>query len=219
MTKSSVPRNSFSAYQEEIVKSRLCLIERQLEMLRSSKVEVKKISHLARLVAAHLSSVQNSPCSTSTLLRNEHYKELLKGFMVERSGLSKESDFDRLGKLPLHLRIELSNLRSEVGRLKKYIEKLEREVNQDDVFKVHRHLAEPVDAERDSHINRLDLAFAQSCQVVRTLLNYWGDYMGIDINRGEIIDLSFKRTDPRSVIVVSKAAKEFFEWLKNSELR
>lgn len=218
MTKSSPTKNSFSDYQEKLVKSRVSLIARHLGVLKKTKVEVKRISHLAALLATHLSNVQNSPCSASTLLRNQDYKVLLSRFMGERGGIAKQKNFDRLEALPLHLRIELSNLRSEVDRLKKYIGKLETEVGNVDGYKGQALLADPAEAERESQTNKLELAFAQSCQIVRTLLNYWKDYMGVDISRGEIIDLSFRRSDPRSAIVEAQAAKEFFAWLNKSEL-
>lgn len=219
MKKSSTYKNNFSDFQDELVTTRVRLIESQLKILKKSKVKVKKISNLAELVAVHLSSVQNSPCSTSTLLRNEKYKGLLKKFMAERDRPSQKTDDDSLSALPLHVRIELSNLRNEVARLKMYIGKNEKGVSELDEYNTVSLLERPATAGHEIGIDKLEIAFAQSCQIIRSLLSYWKDYMGIDVVKGEIVDLSFRRTDPRSVIVASDAAKEFFEWLKKSELR
>lgn len=75
--KSAAQRATFKAYQEKKQADRKDRISVVLSTLKHGKAKFEYLTDLAKTVAELLTAEEGKPCSTSTLLRNSEYRELL----------------------------------------------------------------------------------------------------------------------------------------------
>lgn len=212
--------NTFAAYQSAKMERREGLIKIYLATLRKSRVEVKYVTDLAKMVAVHIGQVEQGECNTSTLLRNKRYKALLLSYMAERiTQGSKQIDATAINHsasqtLVIQASLEASNLKRETQRLKAYIIELEGRL-ENTAAKIP---ALPSNSPAIDHCEESELKYkyVRTCQAIGLILEHWKDFMGVDMENNQIVDLSSRRLDPHRLIVDSNIAAPFFEWLKKA---
>ncbi|WP_431476516.1 hypothetical protein [Massilia eburnea] len=197
-------------YQESAVSGRESAIKEYLKSLKRSRAEFEHITSLATAVAAQLTIVEkrDSPCSYTTLLRNETYKSHLHKYMLAKGSGATTKVSDPIAQARIHLiELDLANAKRDNERLRLYISDLEERVSREPA------LAPPVKALGDSanEIVLLSNERAQACKALWLVLEHFEGLVSVDSGRGCIIDLGAPLRS--NVIVDRDAAKVFLDWL------
>jgi hypothetical protein len=207
-------RNTFEGYQEQKQADREELITKYLLFIKTTRIKIPHVTALAQLMAVYLAKEEGTPCSKSTLLRNSRYRALLLGFManefpgIKKKGVSSTSD-NQSALTVFTAELESNNLKRENERLKLYIGTLEGAgANKS---------AQPVALTKDSEqaneqvLEALQMKFALTCQALHSLLRHLEDVVSLDGDSEQFIDRAKLRNN---VIVDSRLASPFFEWLR-----
>lgn len=209
-------RSTFSSWQEENQVRRESIVSQYLDFLGKTRVKVRHPTHLADLVAKHISQVEGKPCAKSTLLRNARYKAKLLSYQATSisgiKSLGSRSVADATAKaLVTSAELESGNLRRELERLKIYTSTLEEQL--DDLQGQGRILPEAVPAnEIATQLSEYEFRFIRTCQALRSLLSHLNLIVQVDPDNRRILDMSKRRNN---VIVGEEVAGPFCDWLKS----
>jgi len=208
-------RSSFSAWQEENQVRRESIVSQYLDFLGKTRVKVRHPTHLAELVAKHISQVEGKPCNKSTLLRNVRYKAKLLSYQARSvsgvKSLVSRSDSDvTANALVTNAELECGNLRRELERLKIYTSTLEEQL--DHLQGQGQILPKAMLAdETASQLSEGEFRFIRTCQALRSLLSHLNLIVQVDPDNRRILDMSKRRNN---VIVDEEVAGPFCDWLK-----
>jgi hypothetical protein len=213
MARPKKPVNTFEVYQEERQAKRIAHINAYLKVAKDSRAHFKYVTDLAEMVAAHLSQMEGTKCSRSTLLRNLKYKGLLLSYMAGdvasgvKNAIAKNAESPAAQALAVHSQLELANLKRENVRLKAYIAELKDQVSQTEIPKLT--LA-------DAKVAVDDSAFVRTCQVLLRVLENSDGLLTVDLELERLLDAS-RIID--NVIADQKLAAPFIAWLRANRTR
>lgn len=202
-------KNPFAGWQQEKLKRREALIREFLAYMGKKRMKCEYITDLADMVAKHIAEREGANCNRATLLRNKRYKALLLTYMATSLGGGtiainpKGIEDPKAGALLLAAELGVENLRREVGRLKAYIAELESAKS--------KSIAEssPEDTSQ-AVVDELRLKLVQTSQALLAVLHHFDGLLTADRDANRILDAT---TRPPKVVVDSKLATPFFEWL------
>lgn len=176
-------KNTFAGFQKARVEDRGVKIDQELVAITKSKAVFTHLTYLARHVAEALSNENDGNCAPSTLLRNNEYKAKLLSHLRKQPGtvakIPKAQNIDDIAQ-----QIELSNLRSEVARLKSYIAMTPTPASAKSIS------ADVVTLQRELSLCQQRLA--QSNAALQAILDNTKGLIEIDISTGNIIDRAKK---------------------------
>lgn len=200
--------NPFKEYQETTVIRRKEVIAECLCALRKRRVAFEYITDLSKIVAAHVSQVENEPCSYTTLLRNAGYKALLLEFMAPFAATNRSLVFEPQAQMRIQtLELDLGNVKADNERLRAYISDLEAKVGAQSPLDV---LAKS-NEEGENVLLQLSNRRALACKALWLVLEHFRGLVSIDSERGCIVDLAASHR--KNVIVDADISKDFLDWL------
>lgn len=190
-------RSNCAKWQENCQDVRDSMIQNYLRMLRRTRVRVAYPTHLAKLIAIHLTEEQGSPCCASTIMRNPRYKAKVLSFMAHSGSAkgTKDSASDEARKADnLKAQLEVSNLRNEVKRLGVYAASLEEQLS---ARRAAPQLAHAAMSRQDGEpwLAAAKHDFARTCQLMTAVLDYMKVTLEIDVQERVIRDRSKLRNN------------------------
>ncbi len=214
-------RNSFGPWQERQMSAREALIKEFLAQCRKSKANYPGMTALAVAVAQHVSHIEEKPepCSSTTILRNPRYKSLLTHYLANQRGakhISPEAlPDDRAKAIVTSLQLEVLNLRQDNERLQRYIETLDKEM-EDVKPRLLAAQIEPVDSISDDQekIKQLENDLGRTCMSVTKILERFPDILSAENDYNRIVDLSIPKGRPKRVPGKSAASRKPTERLR-----
>lgn len=174
----------------------LPLLTHELQLCRKRKLEFKTPGLLAAYLADRLK------VHRTTLLRNVKYKGLLLTHMAGQPGVVSRTPDTTLD--PAILRAKLAAAKVEASNLNAQLSHANAQLEQ-----LHRGLP-PSDA-RDGDA----VAFSNLAMVVVSLLHRFPDYMQLDRQRRELVDLSAKPSE--RLIAGKERVGQFIEWMEQHQ--
>jgi len=174
----------------------LPLLTHELQLCRKRKLEFKTPGLLAAYLADRLK------VHRTTLLRNVKYKGLLFTHIAGQPGVVSRTPDTTLDPAILQAklaaaRVEASNLGAQLSQARAQLEQLHREP--------------PASGGRDGDA----VAFSNLAMVLVSLLHRFPDYMQLDRQRRELVDLSARPSE--RLIAGKERIGQFIEWLEQHQ--
>lgn len=184
---------NLARYNEERSAPVLPLLEYELKLCKKRKLEFKTPG----LLAAYLSD--RVKVNRTTLLRNVKYKGLILSHIAGQPGVVLRTPDTTMDPAILQAklaasRVEASNLRAQLEQAVAQLEHLQRG---------QPHIAGPQDGA---------VAFSNLAMVVVNLLHRFPDFLQLDRQRRELIDLSVKPSD--RLIAGKERVGQLIEWME-----
>ncbi|OIR12469.1 hypothetical protein GALL_61680 [mine drainage metagenome] len=196
-------KSNLTSFNQDREQKNLLLINSELATCKRQKISFQKIGSLAMYLQS------KTGISRTTFTGNPKYKVLLLKFLTEQGVKSFDSysddDTPEMLKIKLiGLMIENKNIKNKCLRLETYIK--------DALLKSDgsRVVVSEGSAERSENNDIADTSMA-----IMSILDRLKDFLTIDLEKGQIEDLSAKPRD--RVVVGGQRLKPFIKWLKENE--
>jgi len=173
-------KNSFKGYQEEMVANRLVIITEQITIYKKQRVKFKNITEMCEVIAQQITKKEGKPCSTSTIIRNKKYKELLEDYYYSQEGVKRPGEITNL-----IAELSASNVERENLRLKQYITSLEKEL--DNIKNNQVKVIQP--SEDIKYLTNDENKVANLSKALHQLINHCEGLVAFNEN-GDLIDLT-----------------------------
>lgn len=187
--------------QNKSIRKRAELIERVLKQMERNRIKPDNFTLISEYVSERLSEAEDTPCSASTLRRNETYRELLQGFM-RSMGYDDEKDFKVLSNNVLSLQLRVRELEKENYALEKTLKQSlsDLAISNDNS---NSNLTKPPS-------NKLTHEMSRACSIMFRMMKDL-DAFDIDMSAGEVVDAVKMATS-----FTREEFPEFFQWYKDN---
>lgn len=217
-------KNPFESWQQQRMVARETLIKEFLAQSQKSKANYPNVTALAVAVAKYISTIEDNvdhPCSSTTILRNLKYKNLLTHYLANQRG-AKHVSFealpdDRAKAAVTGLQLENLTLRQDNERLQRYIEVLDKEMEDNkSKFLAGAPTTSGSDTSAADTVKRLENDLGRTCMVINKILERFPDILALEPDFDRIVDLSVRENRPERVIAKEVDVAPYFYWLRRN---
>jgi hypothetical protein len=187
--------------QNKGIRKRVQLIDRILKQMKQGRIKPDNFTLISEHVAERVRDIEGTPCSASTIRRNETYRKLLQDFM-KAMGYENEKEFEVLSNNVLSLQLRVRELEKENAALERNLQNSlsELAISNDNSNSNITKLPS----------NKLTEEISRACSIVFRMMEEL-DAFEIDMTAGEVVD-----TVSMVKSFTCEEFPEFFKWYKEN---